>query len=68
MERCPHCGGTSGYYTKEVVRYLYYSHFDGSEDERRNELANQERVFRNKTIAYCTDCNKRIATLEEMTG
>lgn len=66
MNCCPHCGGTTGYYTKEVARYLYYSRFDGTPDELHNGIAEMGRVPRNKTIAYCTDCGKRIAAVEEM--
>lgn len=66
MECCPHCGGTTGYFTKEVVCYPLYFQFDGSADERNNGIADITRVPRRKTIAYCTDCGKKIAALEEM--
>ena len=66
MKRCPHCGGTTGYFTREVATYCYYSRFDGSADEDNNGKADLNRVNRNKTVAYCTDCGKRIALLEEI--
>ncbi|OCN01020.1 hypothetical protein A7X67_01560 [Clostridium sp. W14A] len=65
IDRCPHCGSTDGYYTKEQVhgsiQYMY--NFDGTEADN-GELYDYLNYTGGK-YAYCLRCGKRLFKMEE---
>ena len=63
---CPHCGSDSGYYTKDYISgpCWFYHNYDGKEADNSSmyEFTNR----RQGKVAYCPDCNKRIALIKDL--
>jgi hypothetical protein len=52
---CPHCGGVSGYYDRNVVSYTQFYEWDG-----RPIDASEMNHVRGGRAKYCEDCGKRV--------
>lgn len=68
MDKCPHCGSYSGYFTKDYISgSSWYNHnFDGSEADN-SQMYSATSSVRGK-IAYCCNCYKKIANVEALEG
>jgi hypothetical protein len=66
IDKCPHCGSDSGFYTKDYVcgSTRYYQRFDGTEEDNSEFYSPLE--HRQGKYAYCSDCNKRIFKMNEL--
>lgn len=59
-DRCPYCGGKSGYYIKSVVTHRYFFDWDGTE----NGEGEPREHYRRRTIRRCIDCERKIGEIE----
>lgn len=57
---CPHCGGTSGIYTKTTYIDVRYNIGFHGEEQDNGEMYDNVTKFRGGRICYCQDCNKQI--------
>lgn len=66
IERCPHCGKDYGFYLKNYAYGpVYYNFkFDGTEDDN-SEMYSALR-YKNGKVAYCLECDKKIANVVDM--
>lgn len=66
IERCPHCGKGTGFYQKNYVYgpVSYNLKFDGTEDDN-SEMYNALNYKYGK-VAYCSECDKKIANVVDM--
>lgn len=63
-DRCPHCGGRSGYYVTSVVTHRYFFGWDGSENGEGEPREHHQR----HTVRRCIDCERRIEASERWRG
>lgn len=68
IDRCPFCGSTDGYYTKEQVHgeVNFRHNFDGSEAENGDMYENLS--FSGGKYAYCLNCGKRLFPMDGLRG
>lgn len=57
-ERCPHCGGTNGVHTKEIVDYKSFYDWDGTYSSGEHN-----RQIRGGNAYYCCDCGRNVTHL-----
>ena len=57
---CPHCGSTSGFYTKDFVkgRVQWNYNFEGGDADNTERYDYLD--VREGKVAYCQDCDKKI--------
>lgn len=67
---CPHCGSDEGYYTKERAQgtIIYRRNYDGSEYENGDMYSCVSGAKGTGKWAYCLNCDKKIALMEEGAG
>ena len=63
MNSCPKCGGTNGYFDKNIVKFQQFFSFDGvplDASEMQHVKGGQQK--------FCADCFKRINIETEQKG
>lgn len=71
IKECPHCGGTSGLYTKTTYVDVPYRFGFNKEEQDNSEMYDNTAEFRGGKTAYCQDCHKAVCqmrTLEKLWG
>jgi hypothetical protein len=64
--KCPHCGGTS-YYVKQYIRGYGHFYNDTTGEEMDNSSLHDWLTYKNVgKYAYCADCDKRFAKIEDL--
>lgn len=65
IDRCPHCGSSEGYFTREQVRGVvnFRYNFDGSEAENGEMYDNLS--YSGGKYAYCLHCGKYLFRMEK---
>lgn len=66
IDRCPHCGSSDGYYTKEQVYgpCVRFYNFDGSECD--NGGMHDSICYKGGKVAYCKQCDKQLFKMSEI--
>ena len=60
IDKCPHCNGTAGVYTKvTIIGVQYKMGFDGSE-QYNSEMYDTGVNYKGGLIIYCQECDKQI--------
>ena len=66
IDKCPHCGSTEGFYTKDyacgVIRYR--RNYDGTCGENGDMYDGL--TYTSGLYAYCQSCQKRIGLIKEL--
>lgn len=67
MDKCPYCGSTSGFYTKDYVygATVFYRNFDGSEAEDNSQLYDSL-LHKMGKYAYCSECDRCLGKVEKI--
>lgn len=66
IEKCPYCGSSEGYYTKEQIRGNVYMNFNFDGAEAENGDLYENTTTTGGKIAYCLNCNKRLFKMSEL--
>ena len=66
IEKCPHCNGKYGLFSKEYVSYEQYYTYDGECDGYSEFKQTGTSISRKSTPLYCLKCEKKVTTLEEL--
>lgn len=65
LTKCPYCGKESNLYSKEFAKYDQYYTYEGVPDGYSDLKHTDKRVT---TPLYCSECDRRITTLEKLEG
>lgn len=66
IDCCPHCGGSSGFYTKTTYVNVPYNWGWDGEAQCNSEMYDNAERYDGGRMAYCQDCNKIVCRFETL--